>query len=207
MSVFGDVHAYVHEYGYAAVAAGLALEHLGLPVPGETLLIAGGVEASEGALDLGTLLASAWLAAILGNMAGYAIGRYGGHRVLARYGPRIGVTAERLKTVEDFFDRYGDAIVVAARFIMPLRQLSGIVAGALEMRWLRFLLLNAAGAALWVGWWGLLSYWLGRRVLAFVRHVGSVEPLLLGLSAILLVLVAARIRRRRLQRLGRKASV
>ncbi len=197
MDLHGGIEHFVHEYGIAAVATGLVLEHFGLPLPGETMLIGAAVLASQGTLDIKLLLVLAWAAATIGNIVGYAIGRYGGHWLIVHYGSRIGITREKLAEVEAFFARYGDAVIVGARFVVLLRQLSGIAAGTLEMSWGRFLLFNAIGAALWVAWWGLLSYWLGRRVFAFISHLAGIEYVLFTLAALVIAVIAARIYLRR----------
>jgi membrane protein DedA with SNARE-associated domain len=197
VSFFGGVEHTIHDYGYVAVSGGLVLENFGLPVPGEMLLISGAIAAAQGALDIRILLPLAWAAATIGQAIGWAIGYWGGHRLVAKHGGRVGITADQLARVERYFDRYGGFVVIFARFVVVLRQLNGIVAGTLEMRWARFMLLNAVGAALWVGWWGVLAYWLGHRVLEFVRGIGRIEPLLIVLAALVLAIVAARIVRRR----------
>ena len=194
---FGELQRIIGDYGYLAVALGILLEDFGLPTPGETLLITGAILASGGGLNIYILLPLAWLGAVIGDNIGYLIGYYGGHRLMLRYGGRIGITAERLQQVERFFDRYGGWVIVFARFVVLLRQLNGIVAGTLEMHWARFLLLNAIGAALWVGWWGLLSYWLGHGVLEFVRRAGRIEPILFTVAGLVIAGVAARILWRR----------
>ena len=191
MSFFGGVEHYIHDYGYLAVSGGLLLENFGLPVPGETLLISGAIAAAHGTLDITILLLLAWAGAVVGQTIGWAIGYYGGHRLVVKHGSRVGITAAKLARVEALFDRYGDYIIVLARFVVVLRQLNGIVAGTLEMGWARFLLLNAVGAALWVGWWGLLAYWLGQSVLDFIRSAGRIEPMLLALAGLVLAAVAA----------------
>jgi membrane protein DedA with SNARE-associated domain len=193
----GGLEHLVHEYGYAAVAGGILLENFGLPLPGELLLISGALAAAEGALHIAPLLVLAWAAAVVGNGIGWAIGYYGGHRLLVRYGARLGITAARLQRVEAAFDRWGDYAVVFARFVVVLRQLSGIVAGMLAMRWQRFILLSAAGAALWVLWWGLATYFFGTRVLQYLRSAGRIEPLLLAVAALTLFGVALRLRWKR----------
>jgi membrane protein DedA with SNARE-associated domain len=197
VSLLHELHAFLADYGYATVAGGLFLEHFGLPLPGETLLIGAAVLAARGDLDIGLLLACAWLAATLGNAVGFAIGRYGGHRLVLRYGGRVGITKARLGEVEAFFDRYGDFVLIGARFVVLLRQLSGIAAGTLEMRWGRFMLLNALGAALWVGWWGIVSYWLGERVFAFISGLAGIEYALLAIAAAAALVWALRALRRR----------
>jgi len=199
MSLFGDVQPYIADYGYIAISGGILLEDFGLPTPGETMLIAGAIAAARGTLDITWLLLAAWAGAVVGDSIGWAIGTYGGHHLAVRYGHRVGITTAKLQQVERFFDRYGDVVIVFARFVVLLRQLNGIVAGTLEMPWPRFVLFNAIGAALWVGWWGLLSYWLGQRVMDFISGVGRIEPILFALAALVLAGVALRIWWRRRQ--------
>jgi membrane protein DedA with SNARE-associated domain len=91
----------------------------------------------------------AWAGAVIGDNIGYVIGRTFGRAVVLRFGGRIGITADRLRKVEDVFARYGPVTVGFARFFPILRQLNGVVAGTLAMEWRRFLLFNALGGALW----------------------------------------------------------
>ncbi len=197
MSFVDNVHRFVVEYGYLAVFLGILLEDFGLPMPGETLLITGAVLASRGSLNILWLLPLAWLGAVLGDSIGFFIGATGGHRFLMRYGSRIGITLERLQKVEQFFARYGDIVVVFARFFVILRQFNGIVAGSLEMPWPRFFLYNAIGAALWVGFWGGMTYWLGRRFFDFVRLFGWIGPSLIALAVIAIVVIVVKLWRPR----------
>jgi membrane protein DedA with SNARE-associated domain len=197
LSFADEVHRFVVDYGYLAVFLGILLEDFGLPAPGETMLIASSVLAARGALNIFWLLPLAWLGAVIGDSIGFFIGAKGGHRVLTRYGSRVGISLERLQRVEEFFARYGDLVVVAARFFVILRQLNGIVAGTLEMPWPRFFLYNAIGAALWVGFWGGLTYWLGQRFFKFVHMFGWVWPTLAGLGILALIVLAVQFWRRR----------
>lgn len=193
MSFVDAVHRFVVDYGYLAVFLGILLEDFGLPTPGETMLIAGSVLASHGSLSIVWLLPIAWLGAVIGDSIGYLIGATGGHRLLVRYGSRVGITLERLQKVEEFFARYGDIVIVFARFFIILRQFNGIVAGSLEMAWPRFFLYNSIGAALWVGFWGGLTYWLGRRFFEYVRLVGWVGPTLIAVGTIVLIAIVLKL--------------
>jgi len=184
------VRHFVVEYGYLAVFLGILLENFGLPTPGETILIAGAVLASRGSLEIVWVLPIAWFAAVIGNSIGYVIGVTGGNKLLVRYGARIGITHQRLQKVEELFARYGDIIIIGARFFVVLRQFSGIVAGTLEMPWPRFLLYNAIGAALWVGVWGGATYWLGRRFFDYLRALSGTGHLVIALGALALIAVA-----------------
>lgn len=178
---------YIEHYGYLAVALGILLEDFGLPAPGETLLITGAIGASTGALNIYLLLPLAWMGAVVGDNIGYTIGHFGGHHLLVRYGSRIGITRDRLTHVEKFFDHYGGWVIVFARFVVVLRQFNGIVAGTLGMHWLHFLALNAIGAALWVGFWGLCAYWLGKGIFVYVHEFHRLMPIVAVFAVLFLV--------------------
>lgn len=187
-----DLGPYFEHYGYSAVFGGLLLESFGLPLPGETLLIAGAALASQGVLHLVPLLVTAWSAAVLGDNIGYAIGHFGGRRLILRYGSRIGITAGRFARVEAFFRRFGGRVVLAARFFAVLRQLNGLAAGAAGMPWWRFLGYNALGAAAWVGAWGFGVYLLGHDLRRLVPWVHGFGYAMLAAAAIAIGLLLAR---------------
>lgn len=178
------VEPYIEQYGYVAVAGGILLEDFGLPAPGETLLIAGAIGAAAQKLNIYLLLPLAFAGAVVGDNIGFLIGHFGGHRLLVRYGRYIGITAERLHYVESYFERYGNWIIVFARFIVILRQFNGIVAGTLGMHWLHFLAFNALGATLWVGFWGILAYVLGKGIFVYLRELHHATPLLIAIGVI-----------------------
>lgn len=144
---------FVHDYGVFAVFLILTFEALGAPLPGETLLILASVLAGRGEMSLSALLMFAWIGSVLGDNIGYAVGRTVGRAAISRYGAKIGLNDARFSAVEKVFLRYGPMTVVFARFFNILRQLNGIVAGAMGMDWRRFLLCNAVGGALWVTVW------------------------------------------------------
>ena len=193
-------------YGYIAVVLGILLEHFGLPTPGETLLISGSIAASQGLLNIYILLPLAWLAGVVGNTVGYGIGLSGGNRLLLRYGGRIGITEVRLKQVEGLFARYGNFVIVFARFVPILRQFSGIVAGTLEMSFWRFSVLNALGCALWVGFWGGLAFFLGKRLYQFRHHFAEYQNYIYIAIGVAAVIVAGYLIWRR-QRARRKNTL
>jgi membrane protein DedA with SNARE-associated domain len=152
----------VHHYGYAAIFVTVALEALGAPLPGESAIIGSSLLAARGDLSIVVVLLCVWGAAVVGDSIGYLIGRFGGRALLVRFGPHIGLTAERLAKTENLFRRRGPLIVFTARFVVVLRQLNGIVAGSVHMPWLPFLAANAAGGLLWTLVWGLGPYLLVR---------------------------------------------
>jgi membrane protein DedA with SNARE-associated domain len=185
--VLGVVAPYLDRYGYAAVFGALLLESFGLPLPGEAMLIGGAALAAEGGLLLAPLLACAWFAAVLGDNIGFAIGHFGGRRLIVRHGARVGITESRLAAVEAFFRRYGGAVVLVARFFALLRQLNGIVAGSVGMSWWRFLAYNAVGAALWVSAWGFSVYYFGQTL---GHAVARFHGYRIGLIALALIATA-----------------
>ena len=147
------LEGFVRHYGAFAIMPILAIEAVGAPVPGESLLIFASVLAGRGEMPLPALLASAWLGSVVGDNLGYLIGRKLGRATVLRYGAKVGLTAERFSGIEATYIRYGYATVLFARFFSILRQLNGVLAGMLGMSWWRFALLDAIGAALWVMVW------------------------------------------------------
>ncbi|HSR86794.1 MAG TPA: DedA family protein [Streptosporangiaceae bacterium] len=158
-------------YGYVAVGGFILLEDFGIPVPGETILIAAAVYAGSGRLSIIAVGLIALLAAIIGDNIGYVIGYFGGRRLVLRFGKYVGLTSERMDKAERFFDRYGGAVVAGARFVEGLRQANGIVAGTIRMHWLKFLAFNALGAALWVGVWASIGYLAGGHITAIYNTI------------------------------------
>lgn len=163
----------VAHYGYAAIFVMVALEALGMPVPGEAGLIGSALLAARGDLSIGGVLACVWAGAVLGDSVGYLIGRIAGRALIVRFGGHIGLTEERLAALEAIFRRRGAAIVVGARFVVVLRQLNGIVAGTLKMPWPKFLLANAAGGLLWTLAWGLGAYFAAESLVALTHHAAA----------------------------------
>ena len=147
------LEGFVHHYGAFAVMPILAIEAVGAPVPGESLLIFASVLAGRGEMSLPSLLIFAWVGSVLGDNLGYLIGRKLGRGTILRYGAKVGLTDGRFNGIERVYARYGSATVLFARFFSILRQLDGIVAGTLGMSWWRFVLLDAVGTALWVTVW------------------------------------------------------
>ncbi|MBV2356260.1 DedA family protein [Streptomyces sp. J2-1] len=152
------------DYGYWAVGGVVLVEDFGVPAPGETILLAAGVYAGAGELNIYAVAVIAFVAAVVGDNIGYLIGRTGGRAFVHRFGKYVLLTPERFASAERFFQRHGGKIVVVARFVEGLRQANGIIAGTTGMHWLRFLLCNALGAALWVGLWSSLAYLAGSHI-------------------------------------------
>jgi len=169
--VLASLAPVLNQYGYLAVGGFVTLEDFGIPVPGETILIAAAVYAGAGKLNIAVVMIVGIVAAVVGDNIGYAIGAYGGRRVVERYGKYAFITSERLDKAEYFFDKHGGKVVVVARFIEGLRQLNGIIAGTSSMRWHRFVVFNIVGAALWVGTWAMVGYLAGDHIDAIYHQI------------------------------------
>ncbi len=146
------------------------LEDFGVPAPGETVLIAAAFFAGLGHLNIFLVFLVGFVGAVIGDNIGFAIGEYGGHPLVERFGRYVFLTPERIGKAEKFFNKHGGKVVVIARFVEGLRQANGIIAGLSEMKWLKFITFNAIGAALWVGLWSAVGYYGGNHIEAFLRY-------------------------------------
>jgi membrane protein DedA with SNARE-associated domain len=110
------------------------------------------------------------LGAVIGDNIGFAIGNYGGHPLVERFGKYIFLTHERVEKAEAFFNRHGGKVVAGARFVEGLRQANGIIAGLSEMKWPAFITYNVLGAALWVSVWTTIGYFGGSHISTFLKY-------------------------------------
>jgi membrane protein DedA with SNARE-associated domain len=188
-------------WGYLAVAGFIGVESFGVPAPGQTIMVAAAIYAGAGRLNIFGVAAIAFVAAVLGDNVGYWIGVRGGRRLVHRWGKYAFITPERLDKAERFFARRGNRIVVVARFIDGLRQLNGVIAGIMEMPWRTFLIYNAIGAALWVGWWTAVAYVFGTHIVAIFDKVHEYKWWAVGALVVAIVVYVwlhmRHIRRRR----------
>ncbi len=152
----------LHAYGYAVLCIVVGLECLGLPLPGETLLIAAAVWAgTTHQMNIALVIVFAALGAIVGQAAGYWIGWGVGFRLLRRYGHYIGLTNRRLAFGRALFRKHGVKVVVVSRFVIVVRTLAALLAGANHMPWPRFMTANVAGSVVWAALYGYGAYALG----------------------------------------------
>jgi membrane protein DedA with SNARE-associated domain len=158
-------------YGLGILFAAVALESAGMPVPGEASLIAASALASRGNFHIGTVIGIAATAAIAGDNMGYVLGRWGGSRLLQRWGPLRRFGERMLPATERFFARYGGAAVFLARFVTGVRVAAAWTAGLSRMDWWRFLLWNALGAVAWATVVALAGDVLGQAVLAVLSRL------------------------------------
>jgi membrane protein DedA with SNARE-associated domain len=185
----------IQVFGYPLLFLVVMAESSGLPVPGETGLIAAAVAASRGKLQIELVIPIAALAAIIGDNIGYQIGRKGGRWLLERPGRFQSQRQQVLITGEPFFERHGPKAVFFGRFLLGLRVWASWLAGATHMRWRSFLFWNACGGICWATAIGLLAYFLGNAAGNAIQTFG-----LFGLFAVLVVvggLLVAHFRHRR----------
>ena len=178
---------FVSIYGIWLVAAFIALESVGIPLPAEAALIAAGFFAARTHdLEIWSLIAAGILAAILGEVVGFWIGRRVGHQLLMRYGARLGFTEGRIRIGQWLFVRYGGRFVFIARFLPFLRNMAAVLAGTNSMAQHNFYFASATAAAAWIVCYGLAAYSFGE---AFA-NLASPVPVFLGLAATLIILAA-----------------
>jgi membrane protein DedA with SNARE-associated domain len=177
----------LQNYGYWAIGLLVLVEDFGIPVPGETILIAGAIYAGADRLNIVAVGVVAFITAILGDNIGFAIGHFGGRALVLRWGKYVFLTEERLNRAEHFFERHGGKIITVARFIEGLRQANGIIAGISGMHWRRFLAFNALGAALWVGTWASLGYLAGNHITTIYHYITQYSYYVLIAVVVLLV--------------------
>jgi membrane protein DedA with SNARE-associated domain len=163
----------VATYGYIVVLLVVMAESAGLPLPGETSLLVAGAFAATGKLWLPGVILAAALGAILGDTAGYWVGRTSGLRLLRRHGHLLRFDERKLAQAEAFFARHGEKAVFLGRFVPIGRIFSAVLAGVSRMRYSRFLFWNATGGVVWAALMGTLGYLFGRQLPLVERLVGQ----------------------------------
>jgi membrane protein DedA with SNARE-associated domain len=138
------------------------LENAGIPVPGETILLAAGFFAAQGHFTLWKVMGIAAIGAVLGDNAGYWIGHKLGRVTLERYGRYVGLTHARVAHMDRFFSAHGNKTILVARFITGLRVFAALLAGASRMPWAAFAVYNMLGAVLWSLAISLAGFFFGR---------------------------------------------
>ena len=162
----------VHHYGLIALFLVVMLESGGVPLPGETALVAAAIYASKGKLSIVEVIVVAAVAAIVGDNLGYWAGRSGGRRVLERWGPTRKWSRRTLPRAERFFKRHGGKTIFLARFFSVLRVTAAWVAGVSRMHWWLFFLWNAAGGIVWAALVGLVAYYVGHAATDAIDRYG-----------------------------------
>lgn len=187
----------VQHYGLILLAGVILLEALGLPLPGETALIAAALLASRGKLDIVAVIIVSAVSAEAGGLIGFELGRRGGRRLLHRLSWLERWSRPGLDASERFFKRHGAKTVFVARFLPVLRVTAAWMAGLGKMRWWVFAVANAVGSVAWAVTVGLVVYWAGDAAAHAIQHYGAYAAIAIGL-AIVVVIAALHVWRKRL---------
>jgi membrane protein DedA with SNARE-associated domain len=171
----------------------VALESMGLPLPGEAVLVLASLYAGRHHdLNIAGVIASAATGAIVGDNIGYLLGREFGYRLLLRYGRYVGLSDARIKLGQYLFRHHGGKVVFFGRFVAVLRVLAAFLAGANRMDWRHFLIANAGGGILWACIFGLGAHTFGQ---ALLQVTGPLAAGLLIVAAVVIVGAALFVRR------------
>jgi membrane protein DedA with SNARE-associated domain len=198
-----NLDALLATYGYLAVFVFVGVESIGIPVPGETMLVTAAIYAgTTGRLSIFWVIVASSAGAIIGDNIGYVIGRTGGYRLLKRYGRYIRLEENRLRLGQYLFRRHGPKVVFFGRFISVLRIFAAFLAGVNHMHWRQFLIFNALGGIIWSTIYGMAAYLFGQQL---VRLSGEVD-LALAVIGIVIIIGAIVFLRRNEARLQREAD-
>ena len=186
---FGELQQLVSAHGYWAVALIVGLESMGLPLPGETILVLAAIyAATEPSFNVWVVIAVAAFGAIVGDNAGYWLGLRYGYALLLRYGERIGMFEARIKLGQYLYLKHGAKVVFLGRFVALLRILAAFLAGVNRMPWRAFLIANASGGIIWAAVFGIGGYFFGKLLLQLhhaLAPIGSRSRWLLSLDAVI----------------------
>lgn len=180
-----ELHHLFQTYGVWTVALIVGLESLGLPVPGEAVLIVASVYAATHDGNIAMVIAAATVGAIIGDNIGYMIGREFGYRIVLKFGAYVGLTEGRIKLGQYLFQKYGGTVVFFGRFFAILRFLAAFLAGVNQLAWPRFLVANALGGLVWASVVGISAYTFGRSIHEIQGPAGVI-----GITIALVILIA-----------------
>jgi membrane protein DedA with SNARE-associated domain len=163
----------------------IALECVGVPVPGETILVASAIyAATTHELNIWSVVGAGIAGAIVGNIVAFGIGRRYGYGLLLRYGSYLRLDEPRIKIGQYLFLRYGSRVVFFARFVPVLRSIAGVLAGANRMPWSSFMMANVTGAVAWVSIDCFGAYLFGEEITRLAAPVGIALGLLIILALV-----------------------
>jgi len=198
--ISGNLDYLLATYGYLAVFVFVGVESIGVPVPGETMLVTAAIYAgTTGRLSIFWVIVASAAGAIVGDNIGYLIGRTGGYRLLRRYGRYIRLEEDRLRLGQYLFHKHGPKVVFFGRFISVLRIFAAFLAGVNRMHWRLFLIFNAAGGIIWSTLYGVGAYRLGQQLLRLSGRIDLVLAII-GVGVIIAAIVFLRRNEARLQR-------
>src|SRR6185369_9385104 len=169
-------------YGYLFLFLIIGIESFGVPLPGETALVTAAAYAASGRLHIIGVIAAAAAGAIVGDNAGYWLGREGGVALIHRFGKRVGLDDAKLARAHAFFERYGARTVFIGRFVALLRSWAAVLAGVACMPYRTFTLYNALGGIAWATLFGTLGFVFGRNLPRLERYIGQASIALVVLA-------------------------
>ena len=191
----------IQQYGYGVVGLVICLEAMGLPLPGESLLIATAIyAATTHNLAIEWIVIAAAIGAIMGDNFGYLIGHKLGRPALEKYGPKIYLTVERQRLGQYLFMKYGGLVVFFARFVAFMRTFAALLAGANRMRWGRFLFWNALGGIAWTHLYGIAAYMLGTQAHKLAGPVGLAIGIVAVIAAVCVIVFLKKNEKRLIER-------
>lgn len=181
----GTIGHLIGTYGYGILFVLVAVESLGIPLPGETALVTAAAFAANGSLNVAWVYAVGILAAVVGDNSGYWLGRSGGLQLVERYGHHVGLTARKLTKVRRFYESHGAKTVLIGRFIAVLRSWAAVLAGVMRMSYPRFIAFNAVGCILWTTVFTTVGYLFGRHLTLLEKYIREI-----GIAAAIVVAIA-----------------
>jgi membrane protein DedA with SNARE-associated domain len=198
-----NVDQLVASSGYWAVFSLITAESLGVPLPGETALIAAGAYAGHThELSPWLIFAVAAAGAIIGDNIGFWIGDKGGYRLARRYGKHVHLDERKLKIGRYVFDRQGSKVVFLGRFVSVLRTYAAFLAGTSRMKWRKFLVANASGGIVWAAVYTAAAYEAGTTL----KHISGTLNIVLGAVAVVAIVAVLFVVRHATNRLGALAE-
>jgi len=182
----------ISSYGYLILFLLVGIESFGIPLPGETALITASAFAALGRLNIFGVIAAAAVGAILGDNAGYWIGKKGGMALIHKYGRYVRLDEKKIGRMHGFFEKHGAKTVFLGRFISLLRSWAAALAGVALMPYGTFMLWNALGGIAWAAIFGTLGYTFGKNLPRLEHYLGqaSMAAALLAALVVGLVLLA-----------------
>lgn len=171
----------LYPWSYLIIGAGVMIENAGIPVPGETIMVAASILSSTGRLDPYVVIFSGATGAIIGDNIGYWAGRIGGRKILDRFSEKFSYVEKTVKITEKYFIKYGGVTVLLARFVTGVRIFAGPFAGASLMDFKRFFFFNAVGAILWASVLVFGIMHLGHMYIKYIKDYQYAGYIIYGL--------------------------
>ena len=186
----------LYPWSYLIIGAGVMIENAGIPIPGETMMIAASILSSTGRLDPYSVIASGATGAIIGDNIGYWAGRVGGRKLLVRIAEKFSFVEYAVKRTENYFKIYGAVTVLLARFVTGVRIFAGPLAGVASMDFKRFFVFNAVGAIVWAGVLVFGIMYLGTMYTSYIKDYEYANYIIYGLLVLVLLFVTVKIVRK-----------